>query len=128
MPDSRHERKDAQDLEDGQHGKVVALAPTNLALTNYEGRQGSPFFILNAPEASANRMNALISSIGRHGYLLVFCVVLAESLGLPVPAAFALVAGGAAVASGVLNVTTLFVLAVAAMLLRDSLLFVLGRY
>jgi len=73
-------------------------------------------------------MNALISSIGRHGYLLVFCVVLAESLGLPVPAAFALVAGGAAVASGVLNVTTLFVLAVAAMLLGDSLLFVLGRY
>src|ERR1700674_1754212 len=73
-------------------------------------------------------MEALLSSIGRHGYLLVFCIVLAESLGLPVPAAFALVAGGAAVASGVLNVTTLFVLAVSAMLLGDSLLFVLGRH
>src|SRR5713101_7492099 len=73
-------------------------------------------------------MEALLSTIGRHGYLLVFCIVLAESLGLPVPAAFALVAGGAAVASGVLKVTTLLVLAVVAMLLGDSLLFVLGRY
>src|SRR6266852_7798908 len=73
-------------------------------------------------------MEALLSTIGRHGYLLVFCIVLAESLGLPVPAAFALEAGGAAVASGVLKVTTLLVLAVVAMLLGDSLLFVLGRY
>src|SRR5207247_9775334 len=69
-----------------------------------------------------------ISARRRPRYLLVSCTVLAESLGLPVPAGFALVAGAAAVASGVLNITTLFVLAVAAMLLGDSLLFVLGRY
>ncbi len=73
-------------------------------------------------------MEAFLSAIGRHGYLLVFFVVLAESLGLPVPAALALVAGGAAAAAGVLHVTTLLLLAVAAMLLGDSMLFVMGRY
>ena len=72
-------------------------------------------------------MAGLLSSIGRHGYLLVFFVVLAESLGMPVPAAVALVAGGAAAASGALSLTKLLLLAVAAMLVGDSLLFVLGR-
>jgi len=72
-------------------------------------------------------MAGLLSSIGRHGYLLVFFVVLAESLGMPVPAAIALVAGGAAAASGALSLTKLLLLAVAAMLAGDSLLFVLGR-
>ena len=73
-------------------------------------------------------MEALLSSIGRHGYFLVFCIVLAESLGMPVPAALALVAGGAAAAAGLLHLTTLLLLAVSAMLLGDSLLFILGRY
>jgi membrane protein DedA with SNARE-associated domain len=72
-------------------------------------------------------MAGLLSSIGRHGYLLVFFVVLAESLGMPVPAAIALVAGGAAAASGALSLTKLLLLAVTAMLVGDSLLFVLGR-
>jgi membrane protein DedA with SNARE-associated domain len=73
-------------------------------------------------------MEALLSGIGRHGYVLVFVLVLAESLGMPVPAALALVAGGAAVAAGLLHLSTLLLLAVAAMMLGDSLLFVLGRY
>jgi membrane protein DedA with SNARE-associated domain len=73
-------------------------------------------------------MDALLSAIGRHGYLLVFFIVLAEALGMPVPAALALVAGGAAAAAGVLHVSTLILLAVFAMLLGDSMLFVLGRY
>src|SRR5438552_15654423 len=73
-------------------------------------------------------MEELISLIGRHGYLLVFVIVLAESLGLPVPAALALVAGGAAAASGVLSLSRLVVLAVLGMIIGDSLLFVLGRY
>src|SRR5882724_3449798 len=73
-------------------------------------------------------MEAFLSAIGRHGYILVFFVVLAESLGMPVPAALALAAGGAAAAAGVLHVTTLLLLAVAAMLLGDSVLFVMGRY
>jgi membrane protein DedA with SNARE-associated domain len=73
-------------------------------------------------------MQPLLSLIGRHGYLLVFFIVLAEALGMPVPAAVALVAGGAAAASGLLSITRLLLLALLAMLLGDSLLFVAGRY
>ncbi len=72
-------------------------------------------------------MQPLLSLIGRHGYLLVFFIVLAESLGMPVPAAVALVAGGAAAAAGLLSLTRLLLLALLAMLLGDSLLFVAGR-
>jgi membrane protein DedA with SNARE-associated domain len=73
-------------------------------------------------------MQPLLLLIGRHGYLLVFFLVLAEALGMPVPAAVALVAGGAAAASGLLSVSRLLFLALLAMLLGDSLLFVAGRY
>ena len=73
-------------------------------------------------------MEALLAAIGRHGYILVFFIVLAEALGMPVPAALALVAGGAAAAAGLLHLTTLLLLAVTAMILGDSLLFVLGRH
>jgi membrane protein DedA with SNARE-associated domain len=73
-------------------------------------------------------MQHLLSSIGHHGYLLVFFIVLAEALGLPVPAAVALVAAGAAAASGSLHLFRLLLLALLAMLLGDSLLFVAGRY
>jgi membrane protein DedA with SNARE-associated domain len=73
-------------------------------------------------------MQSLFSAIGRHGYLLVFFIVLAEALGLPVPAALALVAGGAAAASGLLHLPGLLLLAITAMLIGDSLLFVMGRY
>ncbi len=59
---------------------------------------------------------------------MVFVIVLAESLGMPVPAALALVAGGAAAAAGLLHLTTLLLLAVTAMLVGGSLLFVMGRY
>jgi membrane protein DedA with SNARE-associated domain len=73
-------------------------------------------------------MEALFAAIGRHGYLLVFFIVLAEALGMPVPAALALVAGGAAAAAGLLHLPTLLLLSIAAMLLGDSALFVMGRY
>jgi membrane protein DedA with SNARE-associated domain len=73
-------------------------------------------------------MQHLLSSIGHHGYLLVFFIVLAEALGMPVPAAVALVAAGAAAAAGLLSVTRLLFLALLAMLVGDSVLFVAGRY
>ncbi len=73
-------------------------------------------------------MNHFISLIAHHGYILIFFVVLAEALGLPVPAAIALVAGGAAVAAKTLSAPVVLVLALSAMLLGDTLLFVLGRY
>jgi membrane protein DedA with SNARE-associated domain len=73
-------------------------------------------------------MADFLSLIEKHGYILVFAIVLAEALGLPVPAAVALVTGGAAAAAGILSAPVLLVLATLAMLLGDSLLYVLGRY
>jgi len=73
-------------------------------------------------------MQPLLSLIGRHGYLLVFFLVLAEAIGLPVPAAVALVAGGAAAAAGVLSIFKVLLLALLAMMMGDILLFVSGRY
>ena len=73
-------------------------------------------------------MNDFLALIARHGYALVSAVVLAESIGLPMPAALALVTGGAAAAAGILSAPMLLLLGTGAMLLGDSLLYVLGRY
>ena len=73
-------------------------------------------------------MHDFLSLISHHGYAVVFVVVLAEALGLPVPAAIALLAAGTAVASGVLSAPVLLLVAVLGMLVGDSLLFILGRY
>jgi membrane protein DedA with SNARE-associated domain len=73
-------------------------------------------------------MESLLALIGHHGYLVVFLVVLAEAVGMPVPAAVALVAGGAAAASGALSAIRLLLLALVAMMLGDSLLYTLGRH
>jgi membrane protein DedA with SNARE-associated domain len=73
-------------------------------------------------------MNQFLTLISKHGYLLVGATVFAEAIGLPVPAAIALVAAGAAAASGALSTPALLFLSLAAMLLGDLLLFLLGRY
>jgi membrane protein DedA with SNARE-associated domain len=73
-------------------------------------------------------MNNIFSLIAHHGYLVIFVVVLAEAIGLPVPAAVALVAGGAAVAAHTLSAPRALALALLAMLLGDTVLFILGRY
>src|ERR1700690_257897 len=73
-------------------------------------------------------MNHFLSLIAQHGYLVIFLILFLEAIGLPVPAAPALVAAGAAAASGVLRAPVLFLLAVLGMMLGDSLLYVLGSY
>src|SRR5579872_772742 len=73
-------------------------------------------------------MGDLFVLIQKHGYVLISAIVFAEAIGLPVPAAIALVGGGAAVAAKLLNGPTLFAIAVSGMLLGDVLLFFLGRY
>jgi membrane protein DedA with SNARE-associated domain len=73
-------------------------------------------------------MTDLFSHMARHGYALVFAFVLAEATGFPVPAALALVAGGAAAGSGTVSLPGIFLTAVVALLIGDSFLFVLGRY
>jgi membrane protein DedA with SNARE-associated domain len=73
-------------------------------------------------------MTDLVSLISRHGYSLVIAIVFAEAIGLPVPGAVALVAAGAAVAGHVLSAPTLLPLALSAMVLGDTLLFLAGKY
>ncbi|MGH9512896.1 MAG: VTT domain-containing protein [Terriglobales bacterium] len=73
-------------------------------------------------------MNHFLATLAHHGYSLLFVVVLAEAVGLPVPAALALVAAGAGSAAGVLNPLAALAVALVAMLLGDSVLFFLGRY
>src|SRR5438034_10701788 len=72
-------------------------------------------------------MNSLIALLAHHGYAVVFWVVFAEAIGLPMPAALALVGAGAAVASGSLSAPVVLLLAIVAMLLGDVVLFALGR-
>lgn len=74
----------------------------------------------------SNAMNDLLGLIVHYGYFIIFLIVLAEALGFPVPAALALVMGGAAVAAGVLHGPAAALVAVTAMLMGDSLLYVLG--
>ena len=73
-------------------------------------------------------MTDLIALISRHGYAVVAAIVFAEAIGLPVPAAIALVAAGAAVAGQVLRAPIVLPLAIAAMVVGDALLFLAGRY
>lgn len=73
-------------------------------------------------------MNNLLQAISQHGYLLLFLVVFAEAAGLPAPAALALIAAGAAAASHLISAPLALAMAIVAMLLGDTLLFVLGRY
>src|SRR6202453_5482824 len=73
-------------------------------------------------------MNDLLSLIVHHGYAVIFLVVFAEAIGVPVPGAVALVAGGAAAAAGTLYGPAVALLAVVAMLSADSVLYILGRH
>ena len=73
-------------------------------------------------------MNDLLTSLGRHGYALIFAVLLAETIGLPFPASIALVAAGAAIASHTLSASGVVLAALLALLLGDIWQFWLGRY
>jgi membrane protein DedA with SNARE-associated domain len=70
----------------------------------------------------------LLTLMARHGYALVFSLLLAEAIGLPFPAAIALVASGAAVAAHTLWGPFVLGIAVTALLLGDTVQFWLGRY
>jgi membrane protein DedA with SNARE-associated domain len=70
----------------------------------------------------------LFSLMARHGYAWIFGLLLAEAIGLPFPAAIALVVAGAAVAAHTLWGPYVLVAAVVALLLGDTVQFWLGRY
>ncbi len=73
-------------------------------------------------------MNDLLAIMAHHGYALTFCLLLAEASGLPFPAAVALVAAGAAVASHALTGPGILLASMTALVLGDTALFWLGRY
>jgi membrane protein DedA with SNARE-associated domain len=83
-----------------------------------------PFLGFTYPTLSMN----LFSLMARHGYALTFGLLLAEAIGLPFPAAIALVAAGAAVAAHTLWGPYVVAAAVVALLLGDIVQFWLGRY
>ena len=66
--------------------------------------------------------------MARHGYALTFALLLAEAIGLPFPAAIALVAAGAASASHTLSGPAVLLTAMAALIVGDTAQFWLGRY
>jgi membrane protein DedA with SNARE-associated domain len=73
-------------------------------------------------------MHDLLSIMARQGYALTFALLFAEALGLPFPAAIALVAAGAGVASHTLSGPAVILSAMLALLVGDSAQFWFGRY
>lgn len=72
-------------------------------------------------------MQSILDVLARQGYWVVFLTVLAEQLGMPIPAVPVLVAVGALAGFGKFSFTTCLLLAVAASLIADSVWFHLGR-
>ena len=73
-------------------------------------------------------MNNLLASMALHGYGLTFGVLFGEAIGFPFPAAIALVAAGAAVASHSLWGPGVLLAAVIGLIIGDTGMFWLGRY
>jgi membrane protein DedA with SNARE-associated domain len=73
-------------------------------------------------------MPDVLSVIAKYGYQSLFAAMFMESIGLPVPAALALLAAGAASASGVMNPALAVAVAAVAMLAGDIVLYVAGRH
>jgi membrane protein DedA with SNARE-associated domain len=72
-------------------------------------------------------MTDLLSSISHHGYFFLAIVCLAEAVGLPLPAALAMLTAGAVAAYGDIHLYLVIVVGVIAMVAGDLLLYYLGR-
>lgn len=70
----------------------------------------------------------LVSLMTRHGYAWTFGLLFAEAVGLPFPAALALVAAGGAVAAHAMRGPYVLFASIPALLLGDIVQFWLGRY
>src|SRR6516225_2647939 len=73
-------------------------------------------------------MREIAALIEHHGYALLGLIVFLEAAGVPVPAALALVAAGAASAWHHLRPDLVILIALLGLLMGDTLLFMLGRY
>jgi membrane protein DedA with SNARE-associated domain len=72
-------------------------------------------------------MDDVLSLISRHGYLILAALCFAEAIGLPVPAALAILTAGALSAHGSLHFYTVFITSLLALLTGDLLLYFTGR-
>lgn len=72
-------------------------------------------------------MNDLLSLISGHGYLLLAAICFAEAIGLPLPAALAILTAGVVSAYGHLHFYLVFLIGLIAMLCGDVLLYFVGR-
>ncbi|MGB9234467.1 MAG: DedA family protein, partial [Terriglobales bacterium] len=73
-------------------------------------------------------MNDLLILISHHGYLLLAAICLAEAIGLPLPAALALLTAGAVAAYGQLHLYLVLLTGFVAMLCGDFVLYFTGRF
>jgi membrane protein DedA with SNARE-associated domain len=72
-------------------------------------------------------MDNVIPFLIQHGYVLLFLWVLAETMGLPIPAAPLFVAAGALAGAGQMSLLLCIVLGVSAALLADTFWYLMGR-
>lgn len=72
-------------------------------------------------------MHSLIDVLLRHGYYVVFGWVLAEQIGLPIPAEPFLLAAGGVAGSGRLHLTWILLAAAVASLIADTVWYWIGR-
>lgn len=73
-------------------------------------------------------MEFLASAVATHGYSILFAIVFMEAIGIPVPAALGLLIAGGAAAKGTLAPGLCVAFALSAMLLGDTLMYLLGKY
>src|ERR1700675_3294031 len=73
-------------------------------------------------------MDFLLARLAQHSYAILFAAVFLETVGFPVPAAIALLIAGGASARGSLDGVTAVGGALCAMLIGDTLMFLMGRY
>jgi membrane protein DedA with SNARE-associated domain len=72
-------------------------------------------------------MDSTVGVLVRYGYLMVFGSVLAEQIGIPIPAIPFLLAAGAAAGAGQLSLALLLLLSGVASLMADMAWYVVGR-
>ena len=73
-------------------------------------------------------MENSVSLLAQHGYAILFAAVFLESIGIPVPAALALLIAGGAAARGSLQLWYALGGSLLTMLCADTLMFLIGRY
>ncbi len=73
-------------------------------------------------------MESLLSGLSQHGYSILFLFAILETIGFPIPAALALMIAGAASARGSLQPSLTVANALSAIMLGDTLMFLMGRH